>query len=133
MVSRAICAFMFVVVLTNVNFGTTTTTPSSSAIVMAASRPSRRTSIPFEERLTCSVVEAVEATSLCRSSIYKLMKDGVIKYRNIGKRAVLDVRSVVALVRGPEAVAVIPSPVPPPRRKRRRRATTQHDGGPDAA
>ncbi len=50
--------------------------------------------IPFGERLTCSVNDAAEASSLSRSIIYSKMKDGEIEWVKVGGRRLVKVSSL---------------------------------------
>jgi excisionase family DNA binding protein len=47
--------------------------------------------IPFPERLTCSVKEAVEVTNISRSRIYELIKSGQLETRQQGRRRLISV------------------------------------------
>ena len=54
-------------------------------------------SMPFGERLFCSVADAVAATSLSRSKLYELMRLGRIKYKKAGARRLVFVASLKSL------------------------------------
>jgi hypothetical protein len=54
--------------------------------------------IPFRERLTCSVPEAVEATSIGRSKLYVAMKAGKLEYVKYGQRRLVRVPSLLKLI-----------------------------------
>jgi hypothetical protein len=58
--------------------------------------------LPFRERLTCTVAEAVEATGLCRDVVYDRINSGALASRLVGKRRLISVASLVALVEGPQ-------------------------------
>jgi hypothetical protein len=51
--------------------------------------------VPFAERPTCSVNDAVEASGLGRSSLYILMRDGQIKWVKIRQRRLIVVGSLL--------------------------------------
>lgn len=51
-----------------------------------------------QEKLSYSVAEAVHATSLCRSRIYQLMRDGVLRRSRVGRRTLIDAESLRALI-----------------------------------
>ncbi len=57
--------------------------------------------IPFWQRLTCSIQEACEVTSLGRSSIYGMIGRGELETRKVGRRQLIVIRSLEALVKPP--------------------------------
>jgi hypothetical protein len=54
--------------------------------------------IPFGERLTCSVDEAVQVTGLSRSGLYERMRSGQLKFTKRGARRLVNVESLRSLV-----------------------------------
>ena len=54
--------------------------------------------IPFGERLTCSVDDAVKVSGLGRSMIYNKMKSGEIEWMKIGTRRLIKVTSLRRLL-----------------------------------
>ena len=54
--------------------------------------------IPFRERLTCSVPEAVEATSLSRAKLYLDMKAGKLEFVKHGTRRLVRVPSLLKMI-----------------------------------
>lgn len=60
--------------------------------------PSDLHRVPFAQRLTCTVAEACEATGLGRTKIYELIGDGRIATTTIGRRRLVIVQSLLALV-----------------------------------
>jgi hypothetical protein len=54
--------------------------------------------VPFRERLTCSLPEAVQATSISRSTLYNRMKAGELDYRKNGKRRLVMVPSLLKMI-----------------------------------
>jgi len=54
--------------------------------------------IPFAERPTCSVDDAVEASGLGRSMIYNKMKSGEIEWTKVGARRLIKVPSLLRLL-----------------------------------
>jgi len=54
--------------------------------------------IPFGERLTCSVDDAVKVSGLGRSMIYNKMKSGDIEWMKIGTRRLIKVTSLRRLL-----------------------------------
>lgn len=69
---------------------------SQSASFNAASRGSK--SLPFAERLSCTIDEACEATGLGRTKLYELIGAGQIVTTTIGRRRLVMVRSLIALL-----------------------------------
>jgi excisionase family DNA binding protein len=51
-------------------------------------------SIPFGERLTCTIAEACEATGIGRTKLYELIGDGRVDTATIGRRRLVKVRSL---------------------------------------
>lgn len=60
--------------------------------------PSHLSRLPFAQRLTCTVAEACEATGLGRTKIYELIGDGRVTTTTIGRRRLVIVQSLLALV-----------------------------------
>lgn len=50
------------------------------------------------EKLSYSVAEAVQATSLGRSRIYQLMRSGVLRSSRVGRRTLIDGASLRSLI-----------------------------------
>jgi excisionase family DNA binding protein len=57
-------------------------------------------SVRFSERPTCSIQEACEATSLGRSYLYELIAAGKVRKIKLGKKTLIDVPSLLAVVAG---------------------------------
>lgn len=55
-------------------------------------------SIPFPQRLTCTIAEACEATGLGRTKIYGLISEGRIETVTIGRRRLVLVGSLLKLL-----------------------------------
>jgi excisionase family DNA binding protein len=55
-------------------------------------------SIPFAERLTCTVKEACDATGLGRTKLYELIGAGCVSTTTIGRRRLVVVRSLKSLL-----------------------------------
>jgi hypothetical protein len=64
------------------------------------SKATDSSSVPFYERLSCSVDEAAEATSICRAALYNAMKAGQLEYRKLGRRRVVLLPSLKKLIEG---------------------------------
>jgi len=56
--------------------------------------------VPFRQRISCSIPEAVEATNLSRSSIYNRMAEGKLESRKQGKRRLVLIPSLLKLIEG---------------------------------
>jgi excisionase family DNA binding protein len=56
------------------------------------------TSIPFAQRLTCSVSDAVEATGISRAKLYQLISDGSVSSTTVGRRRLVHVGSLRSLL-----------------------------------
>lgn len=60
-------------------------------------------SVPFQDRLSVSVNEAVAVTGLPRSTIFALIGDGTIESCRVGRRRLVLVRSLRRLIEGDAA------------------------------
>jgi excisionase family DNA binding protein len=54
--------------------------------------------IPFAERLTCTINEAREATGLGRTKLYELIGAGHLATTTVGRRRLVVVRSLLSLL-----------------------------------
>jgi excisionase family DNA binding protein len=54
--------------------------------------------VPFAERLSCTIGEACEATGLGRTKVYELIGSGQLVTKTIGRRRLVMVRSLIALL-----------------------------------
>ncbi len=72
--------------------------PSSSDIVPQDRRSHADSRIPFAERLTCSIAEACDATGLGRTKLYELIGRGTVATSTVGRRRLILVQSLRALV-----------------------------------
>src|SRR5215472_471906 len=72
-------------------------------------RRSRVPRIAFQDRLGCSVREAADVTSLSLSRIWQLMDQGVLIRRKIGRRRIIEVSSVLKLMRGEDTAVATPA------------------------
>jgi excisionase family DNA binding protein len=54
--------------------------------------------IPFAERLSCTIDEACEATGLGRTKLYELIATGQLIATTVGRRRLVMVRSLFALL-----------------------------------
>ena len=63
-----------------------------------AQKPSDAATIPFAERLTCTIDEACQATGLGRTKLYELIGAGHVDTTTIGRRRLVLVRSLHSLI-----------------------------------
>jgi excisionase family DNA binding protein len=54
--------------------------------------------VPFAERLSCTIDEACEATGLGRTKLYELIGTGQLTTTTVGRRRLVMVRSLLALL-----------------------------------
>ena len=54
--------------------------------------------LPFAQRLTCTVAEACEVTGLGRTKLYGVRGDGRVTTATVGRRRLVIVQSLLALV-----------------------------------
>jgi excisionase family DNA binding protein len=54
--------------------------------------------IPFSQRLSCTIDEACKATSLGRTKVYELIGDGRLATTTIGRRRLVIVRGLLSLL-----------------------------------
>jgi Helix-turn-helix domain len=54
--------------------------------------------IPFAQRLTCTIVDACQATGLGRTKLYELIGDGLLATTTVGRRRLVLVRSLLSLI-----------------------------------
>jgi excisionase family DNA binding protein len=66
-----------------------------SQVSLSAAVPS---TTPFAERLTCTIDDACEVTGLGRTKLYELIGAGRIVTTTIGRRRLVVVRSLLALL-----------------------------------
>ncbi len=72
----------------------------SEGLPIAPSNPSSREpkSIPFVQRLTCTINEASEVTGLGRTKLYELIGTGHLTTTTVGRRRLVLVSSLQALL-----------------------------------
>lgn len=58
--------------------------------------------IPFRERLSCTIAEACDATGLGRTKLYMLMSAGVITSTKVGRRRLINVQSLEQMFNRPK-------------------------------
>lgn len=60
--------------------------------------PRHPSHFPFAQRLTCTIAEACEVTGLGRTKIYELIGEGRVSTTTVGRRRLVIVQSLLALV-----------------------------------
>jgi excisionase family DNA binding protein len=65
---------------------------------MSDEQPTLAPRVRFSERPTCSIKEACEATALGRSCLYELIAAGKVRKIKLGKKTLIDVRSLLIAV-----------------------------------
>ena len=58
--------------------------------------------VPFRDRISCTIEQACEATGLGRTKLYMLMDQGVLKTVTVGRRRLVLMESLVALLKPDE-------------------------------
>jgi excisionase family DNA binding protein len=66
---------------------------------LSSRKPEERT-IPFSQRLSCTIDEACEATSLGRTKLYELIGAGQLATITVGRRRLVMVRGLLSLLWG---------------------------------
>ena len=59
--------------------------------------------IPFEQRLSCTIAEACEATGLGRTKLYMLIDAGALRTVTVGRRRLVLMESLRAILKPPQA------------------------------
>lgn len=55
--------------------------------------------IPFEQRLSCTIAEACEATGLGRTKLYSLIDAGALRTAMVGRRRLVLMESLRAILK----------------------------------
>ena len=69
-----------------------------SQVSLSASNATEPGTMPFAQRLTCTIDDACEVTSLGRTKLYELIGTGRIVTTTIGRRRLVVVRTLLALL-----------------------------------
>jgi excisionase family DNA binding protein len=69
-----------------------------SQVSLSAPKAAEPSTMPFAQRLTCAIDDACEVTGLGRTKLYELIGTGRIVTTTIGRRRLVVVRSLVALL-----------------------------------
>ena len=67
-------------------------------ITSSAPEAVRSQTVPFVQKLTCTINEACEMTGLGRTKLYELIGDGHLATTTIGRRRLVVVRSLLSLL-----------------------------------
>jgi excisionase family DNA binding protein len=69
-----------------------------SQVNLSAPNAAEPSTMPFAQRLTCTIDDACEVTGLGRTKLYELIGTGRIVTTTIGRRRLVLVRSLLALL-----------------------------------
>ena len=69
-----------------------------SQVSLSAPKAAEPNTMPFAQRLTCTIDNACEVTGLGRTKLYELIGAGRIVTTTIGRRRLVVVRSLLALL-----------------------------------
>lgn len=69
-----------------------------SRVSLSAPKAAEPSTMPFAQRLTCTIDDACEVTGLGRTKLYELIGAGRIVTTTIGRRRLVVVRSLLALL-----------------------------------
>jgi excisionase family DNA binding protein len=58
----------------------------------------RNTSVPFEQRLTCTVREAIDYTGFGETKIYEMIGDGRLQSKKIDGKRLIHVKSILVVL-----------------------------------
>jgi excisionase family DNA binding protein len=67
-------------------------------ITSSAPKAARSETVPFVQKLTCTINEACEMTGLGRTKLYELIGDGRLATTTVGRRRLVVVRSLLSLL-----------------------------------
>ncbi len=67
-------------------------------ITSSAPEAVRSQTVPFAQKLTCTINEACEMTGLGRTKLYELIGDGHLTTTTVGRRRLVVVRSLLSLL-----------------------------------
>jgi len=67
-------------------------------ITPSAPEAVRPQTVPFVQKLTCTINEACEMTGLGRTKLYELIGDGHLTTTTVGRRRLVVVRSLLSLL-----------------------------------
>ena len=67
-------------------------------ITSSAPETVRSQTVPFAQKLTCTINQACEMTGLGRTKLYELIGDGHLATTTVGRRRLVVVRSLLSLL-----------------------------------
>lgn len=67
-------------------------------ITSSAREAVRSQTVPFAQKLTCTINEACEMTGVGRTKLYELIGDGHLATTTVGRRRLVVVRSLLSLL-----------------------------------
>jgi excisionase family DNA binding protein len=67
-------------------------------ITSSAREAVRSQTVPFAQKLTCTINEACEMTGLGRTKLYELIGEGHLATTTVGRRRLVVVRSLLSLL-----------------------------------
>ena len=67
-------------------------------IASSAPESVRSQTVPFVQKLTCTINEACEVTGLGRTKLYELIGNGHLSTTTVGRRRLVVVRSLLSLL-----------------------------------
>jgi len=67
-------------------------------VALSAPEVVRSQTVPFVQKLTCTISEACEMTGLGRTKLYELIGDGHLATTTVGRRRLVVVRSLLSLL-----------------------------------
>ena len=73
-------------------------------IASSAPESVRSQTVPFVQKLTCTINEACEVTGLGRTKLYELIGDGHLATTTVGRRRLVVVRSLLSLLESSTSV-----------------------------
>jgi excisionase family DNA binding protein len=74
---------------------------------------STTTDIPFKERVTCTVPEALRVTGIGRTKLYELIGRESLRTLKIGRRRLIVIESLLSFISDPRPVqTALPAPEP---------------------
>ena len=73
-------------------------------IASSAPESVRSQTVPFVQKLTCTINEACEMTGLGRTKLYELIGDGHLATTTVGRRRLVVVRSLLSLLESSTSV-----------------------------
>ena len=70
-----------------------------SQVSLAAPKAAEPSTMPFAQRLTCTIDDACEVTGLGRTKLYELIGAGHLATTTVGRRRLVAVQSLLSLLK----------------------------------